>query len=60
MKPISHNKLTDTKYNKPKPIPSILNQIRYQVLYIPNPISSILNYFLILFNGFLLNGFYIF
>ena len=51
MKPISHNQLIDTKYNKPKPIPSFLK---------PNPISSILNYFLILFNGFLLNGFYIF
>ena len=51
MKPISHNKLTDTKYNKPKPTPSILK---------PKPIPSILNYFLILFNGFILNGYNIF
>ena len=43
MKPITHNKLTDTKYNKPKPIPSIINQ---------NPIPRKLNYFLILFNTF--------
>ena len=40
MKPITHNKLTDTKYNKPKPIPSFLK---------PNPISSYIKLF---FNTF--------
>ena len=51
MKPISHNQLTNTKYIKPNPISSFFKL---------NPIPSILNYFLILFNGFLLNGYNIF